>query len=86
MAERQVTASGKDKDGDITALCNKAASWSPRKKADAIKDIEDKVHIYYVGTGPRRTVVRVVKGQSGKYLRSTADGSTHNNLDDLPDC
>ncbi len=29
MAERKVTQSYKDKDGDITALCIPSATWSP---------------------------------------------------------
>jgi hypothetical protein len=36
MADRQVARTGKDRDGDITALCNSGAFWSPRKKWDAI--------------------------------------------------
>ncbi len=43
MAKRQVTQTQKDTDGDITALCNPEASWSPRKKADAINDIFSRV-------------------------------------------
>ena len=39
MADRQITASGKDKDGDITKLCKAGEAWSPRQKADAIRDI-----------------------------------------------
>ena len=37
MADRQVTASGKDKDGDITKLCKSGEAWSSRLKADAIR-------------------------------------------------
>jgi len=44
MADRQVTASGKDKDGDITKLCKSGEAWSPRQKADAIRDIENGTH------------------------------------------
>ncbi len=48
MALRRVTATGKDRDGDITKLCNGGMSWSPRSKASAIDDIESKLHSYYV--------------------------------------
>ena len=41
---RQVTATRKDTDGDITALCNRFAVWSPRSKANAISDIENGIH------------------------------------------
>ena len=36
MAQGQVTRTQKDRDGDITALCNGATTWSSRTKADAI--------------------------------------------------
>ena len=87
MADRQVRQTRKDKDGDITALCNPGEYWSPRLKAGAISDIETGVHTYYVlwsrGT---RTEIRVVNGPNGKYLRTDRDGTPRNNLDDLPDC
>ena len=87
MADRKVTASGKDKDGDITKLCNSDYSWSPRSKANAISDIEGNVHTYYVQQpGTSRVDVHVVDGSNGKYLRTTADKSSKNNLDNLPDC
>jgi hypothetical protein len=87
MAERAVIRTRKDQDGDILALCNPGEYWSPRLKADAIHDIETRVHSYYVpwndGT---RTPIRVVNGPTGKYLRTDKDNTTRNNLDDLPDC
>lgn len=87
MAKRFVNKSGKDRDGDITKLCNAGEVWSPRLKADAIRDIENKVHEYFVRwTDGQETIIKVVNGSSGKYLRTQRDGSTKNNLDDLPDC
>ena len=86
MANRRVTASGKDADGDITALCNSAEAWSPRNKADAINDIESGTHSYYVGQGTDRVGIHVVDGSTGKYLRTDPDRTSTNNLDDLPDC
>ncbi|QDH74256.1 DUF3892 domain-containing protein [Brevundimonas sp. M20] len=87
MATRYVTKSGKDKDGDITKLCNNGEIWSPRLKADAIRDIENRDHEYWVNwTDGQKTQVKVVNGSTGKYLRTQRDGSTKNNLDDLPDC
>lgn len=85
--ERQVTRTRKDKDGDITALCNPGQVWSPRMKADAIRDIELGLHTYFVQWPDwKRTEVRVVNGPNGKYLRTDRDHTTRNNLDDLPDC
>ena len=87
MADRQVTATGKDSDGDIIALCNSRQSWSPRAKADAISDIENGIHTYFVlWPNASRTEIRVVNGPTGKYLRTDRDDTTGNNLDDLPDC
>lgn len=86
MADRAVRKTGKDKDGDITRLCNEGDWWSPRSKADAISDIENKVHTYYVPWTSGRTEITVVNGAKGKYLRTVRDGSTGNNLDELPDC
>ena len=86
MADRRVTQSRKDKDGDITALCNPAADWSPRYKSSAITDIEAGTHTYYVDQAGYRTEVNVVKDPKGKYLRTTADPTSKNNLDNLPDC
>jgi hypothetical protein len=86
MAEREVTRSRKDASGDITALCNPGEAWSPRLKAAAIADIESKTHSYYVLVGGRRVGVIVVSEKTGKYLRTSPDSTTRNNLDDLPDC
>ncbi|PWG61182.1 DUF3892 domain-containing protein [Sediminicurvatus halobius] len=87
MSDRHVTRSKKGRDGDILALCNPGALWSPRPKADAIRDIESRAHTYYVtGEGGTRVSIHVVNGLSGKYLRTDPDNSERNNLDDLPDC
>ncbi len=88
MADRAVRKTGKDSDGDITSLCDDGASWSPRAKDDAIKDIEDGTHTYYVPWKKAgRTDIHVVDDkEKGKYLRTDRDDTTKNNLDELPDC
>ncbi len=88
MADRHVTQSRKDQDGDITALCKPGEQWSPRAKADAIRDIDNRIHSYYVtgAGGSGRVHIEVVNGPTGKYLRTKADSTGHNNLDELPDC
>ena len=87
MAKRYVTRSGKDRDGDITRLCNPGADWSPRTKASAIADIDGGTHEYWVNwTNAPETRIRVVAGTNGKYLRTDRDTTSRNNLDDLTDC
>ena len=86
MAERHVTRSRKDADGDITALCNPGQYWSPRTKAGAIQDIEAGTHRYYVTGTSVLVYIHVVTGPNGKYLRTSPDPLSSNNLDDLPNC
>ena len=86
MADRQVTETGKDSDGDITSLCNLGQSWSPRTKAGAIGDIEANTHTYYVQSSSGRSDIHVVDGPTGKYLRTDPNGASGDNLDNLPDC
>jgi hypothetical protein len=87
VADRAVYKTGKDSDGDITKLCNAGESWSPRSKADAIRDIEQRLHTYYVPWKSGRTEIRVVSDPvKGKYLRTDRDSTSRNNLDELPDC
>lgn len=88
MAERRVTKTRKDSDGDITALCNPSESWSPRSKGNAVSDIEGGAHSYYVLQGDQtRAGVEVVNDRvKGKYLRTRPDQTIDNNLDNLPDC
>jgi hypothetical protein len=87
MADRRVKKSGKDKDGDITSLCNAGESWSPRSKSNVISDIDGNLHRYYVDEAGYTTDVSVVKRSDGtKFLRTTADKTSKNNLDNLPDC
>ena len=85
--KRYVNKTGKDEDGDITKLCNSGADWSPRSKADAIDDIDRGDHEYWVSwPGEEETRIHVVRGATGKYLRTDRDDTSENNLDDLPDC
>lgn len=87
MADRRVTATRKDSDGDITRLCSGGGSWGSASKAQAIKEVDDKTHTYYVQEAPGvRADVRVVGASPNKYLRTNADSFSKNNLDNLPDC
>lgn len=85
--DRRVRESGKDEDGDITALCNSGELWSPRQKSDAISDIEVGSYRYYVqDTQGNKADVKVANRAGGKYLYTVPDKSSANNLDNLPNC
>lgn len=83
MADRRVRQTGKDTDGDITSLCHTGEWWSPRSKADAVSDIRTGTHSYYVNEAGHRSDVHVT---SDGHLRTYADATSKNNLDNLPDC
>ncbi len=86
MTTRCVTRTRKD-GNRILALCNPDERWSPRKTADAIRDIETGRCTYYVRSlDGARTAIRVVEAHYPKYLRTDRDGTTLNNLGDLPNC
>jgi hypothetical protein len=84
MAERPVTQTLKNSDGDITALCNPDESWSPRTVSEVISDIESGAYDYVVRSDLGDTSVEVVDGPGGKYVRSRRDSKVFNNLDELP--
>jgi hypothetical protein len=79
--DRKVTAAKRDRSGRIVALCNPTETWSPRRSADVVKDIQSNKKSYYVEEAPRRKYVRVV---SGGVLQTTADATSKNSLDRLP--
>ena len=80
----RVTKTGKDTDGNITALCG---SWGRTSKALAISEIETGKYSYCVQDRHGRNAdVHVVNGPTGKYLRTDPNSSYSDNLDSLPDC
>ena len=84
MVPRRVTRTGKDSDGDITALCG---HWGKVSKSVAIREIESNRRSYYVqDQRGRRALVIVVNGPTGKYLRTDPNSSCSDNLDNLPNC
>jgi len=74
MARRKVTRTKKDRDGDILALCNPAEYWSPRQKANAIRDIESGVNSYYTESGGKIAQVYVKDGPRGKVVQKRLPG------------
>lgn len=86
MADRRVTHTSKDADGDITGLCNPSSDWRQVSKSEAIRHIRLKTHRYYVESNGHRSDVHVVHRRSGAYLRTDPDPTGANDLDNLPDC
>ncbi|ALX65672.1 DUF3892 domain-containing protein [Microbacterium sp. XT11] len=79
----QILAVRKDDDGDITRL--KGVSWEDSIEG-VISDIENGRYKYYVDVDGREADVYVVPATPyrKKHLRTTADTTTRNNLDELP--
>jgi hypothetical protein len=85
MIERMVTKIKKNKEGDIVALCNAGAYWSPRNLASIISDIEIlKIKYYVQWEDDTTTKIELVNGPSGKYLRAKKEKSYSNDLFELP--
>lgn len=86
MIERKVTKSRKDSNRNITAICNPGEWWSPKTSIEVIKEIEEKLYSYHVILSGEKVDIKVIRGETGKYLRTDPDKTTKNNLDELPDC
>ena len=80
---REVTHVRKTGHGTITQLCNLGAAWSPVSVHQAIRDIDSGTIQYFVKAADRLVPIRVV---GGRYLRSVADDTAADNLDNLPPC
>ncbi|MFC2103569.1 DUF3892 domain-containing protein [Bacteroidota bacterium] len=80
MADRQVTSILKTSGGDILALCNQDENWARRSKKDAIYDIENGIHRYYIKIKNREIAVWIDTLLNGKYLVASEDGSDDNFL------
>lgn len=72
----------RDRRGNIVALCNAGAAWSPRRKSDVVRDILENKKSYYVQERDRRAYLRVVDGEN---LRTARDTEAANGLDSLAD-
>lgn len=81
MTDCRVTNTRKDRNDVITAIGVKDV-WE-RSEAAAISDIDTGTNSYYVLL-PQRANIYVAQGTYRRYLRTTADTTTHNNLDSLP--
>jgi hypothetical protein len=79
----QIIAVRKDSDGDITHL--KGVNWSDTIEG-VIADIEGGKFAYFVQVNGTEASVYVVPATAyrKKHLKTTADTTTRNNLDELP--
>lgn len=80
--DRRVRTVTRDRGGNIVALCNSEAAWSPRRKSDVIRDILENKKSYYVQERDGRSYVRVVDGDK---LRTSPDVANANCLENLTD-
>lgn len=86
MEDRVVTHVTQNRIGEILALCNPDADWSPRRRQDAIDDIELEVHGYRaVWPDGESAPVYVGHGRHGKALRADHPGKDGVGLKQLPD-
>jgi hypothetical protein len=83
MADREVTKTRRKWNGDVAALCSDAW-WSPASASEAIKDIENGKHRYFMKVGESVIDINVISGVARKYLRSDPAETTVNALYDLP--
>ena len=79
---KQVTGTRMNSDGDITHLCGE--SWT-HTKHEARRNINADKNAYVSGSSPVE-VVNDTRVAGGFYLRTVADGTQGNNLDELPNC
>lgn len=86
MAERKVISSKKGYDGDILSLCNPDEAWSPRYKFDAIKDIEQNLHSYFIEENGLRANISVIIKRGSKRLVTDIKNSIDNKLEKLNNC
>lgn len=73
----------KDDKGDILAVFTEL--YMVKTVAEVVRDIENKTATYYVQEQTPRAEVHVVTEYNGKkYIRTNADRTSKNNLDNLP--
>ncbi len=60
--DRRISATKKDRKGNITSLCNPGQSWSPRRTQDVVRDISSGRQSYYVQDQERRSYLRSISG------------------------
>lgn len=72
MIEREVLQVRRTASGDVLALVNKGASWSPRHVDDAIDDIRSGRIRYVVPWSTHRAPIRVADGPPARLEAATS--------------
>lgn len=80
IVDRRIRTVKRDRSGNIVALCNAEAKWSPRRKTDVIRDILENKRSYYVQEREQRSYLRVIEGDK---LQTTRDEASANHLKNL---
>ena len=82
---RAITSVKKTRTGNITHICNDTESWSPVTVADAVRHIQAGAVTYIAVVADAFVFIQAVSdGSGGFYLRTRADRTTADNLDNLP--
>lgn len=82
--ERRIISKKSDKDGDITHIYGN--NWGLVTVQDAIFQIEHNLYQYYVDEAGYRSDVYVEQTPWGrKFIKTYADRTSKNNLDNLPE-
>lgn len=82
MSDAQIKNVEKDRDGDITHV-GVSGRWK-WTVSETVASIESRSNTFYVMCPQRADVVVRSKAGGRKYLKTTADTTTKNNLDSLP--
>jgi hypothetical protein len=86
-ARERVVTQVRQSRGKVVAVCHPGEGWSPRSAADVVADLRRGDYRYVAADSAGRTSrILVVNGPRGAYLRTKADASAQNNLDELPSC
>lgn len=88
MARRQVKCTIKDSMREVTHVGGQDNYYARfyEIERNAIYHIENKIHSYFTSVDGQEAEVLVVTINGQKHLRTSRDGTTRNNLSQLPDC
>lgn len=86
MLHRKVTHVKKDSSGTITHLCNPGIfDWGCETVQQVLSHLDNKTHRYFVREhGIFDVDVVPVGSGANRYVRTTADATDSNNLENLP--